>query len=372
VNEPFSSAAEEQGLVAALLIVIVSAAIGVAWLGASRYLPWRPVPRRAGWAVAILLTLIGTGAAIAANPAERFESFKQPPSRTTLPADDFVRGHLLSTAGSGRWQFWEAAVDEFQDAPLTGHGAGSFEAWWAVNGSIAIFVRDAHSLYLEVLGELGVAGFLALVGFIAAAALVTSRLFASDPRIGAAAAAAAAGLAYLFAAGIDWMWELTAVSVAGISCIALGCAGVSQGERPQAVRTKQELAARVAFLLAAWIVVCVQAVPLLGEAKIRDSQAAARRGAGDDALSDATAAQHIMPWASSPYLQLALVEEQVGHLTPARAYILDAIERDPADWRLRIVAARIDLRSGAIEAARRELAEARRLSPRSPIFRGGT
>jgi Flp pilus assembly protein TadD len=51
---------------------------------------------------------------------------------------------------------------------------------------------------------------------------------------------------------------------------------------------------------------------------------------------------------------------------------MDAIDRDPADWRLRIVAARIEVRRGAINRARRQLSEARRLNPRSPIFRRGT
>jgi O-Antigen ligase len=372
VNEPLSSAAEEQGLVAAVLIVVGGTALGVVWLGASRLAPWRPIPRWAGWAVPLLLALITTGAAIAADPAERFDSFKRPPSRTAVPEDDFVRGHILSATGSGRWQFWETAIDQFQNAPLKGHGAGSFEAWWAANGSIAYFVRDAHSLYLEVLGELGVVGFLALAGFIVAAALVASRgLAASDSQRGAAAAATAVGLAYLCATGFDWMWELTAVSVAGIACIALACAGTSEGIRRPAPKTRA-VAARVASLLAAWIVICAQAVPLLSEAKIRDSQAAVRRGDGEDALRDATAARNMMPWASSPYLQLALVEEQAGALTAARANIMDAIDRDPADWRLRIVAARIEARRGAINRARRRLSEARRLNPRSPIFRRGT
>jgi O-Antigen ligase len=373
VNEPLSSAAEEQGLVAAVLIVSVGAALGVAWFGASRFVPWRPISSWAGWALAVFLLAVAAVAAVAADPAERFESFKRPPSRTALPEEDFVRGHILSATGSGRWQFWETAIDQFQDAPLKGHGAGSFEAWWAANGNIAYFVRDAHSLYLEVLGELGLVGILALAAFIVAAAAVASRgLGSNDSERGAAAAGAAVGSAYLCAAGIDWIWELTAVSVAGIASVALACAGTSQGVRAPTPATKQAAVARVGALLVAWVVICAQAVSLLSEAKVRDSQAAARRGDGEDALRDANAARNIMPWASSPYLQLALVQEEAGALTAARGNIMDAIDRDPADWRLRIVAARIEARRGAINLALRQLAEARRLNPRSPIFRRGT
>jgi tetratricopeptide (TPR) repeat protein len=369
VNEPLSSAAEEQGFTAAVLIAAAGAAVGVIWFLTAHLAPSRPIPRAAGWAVAILLILVAAGGAVAAEPGERFEAFKRPTSERALPEDDFVRAHLLSGSGSGRWQFWETAIDQFQDAPIKGHGAGSYEAWWAANGSIARFIRDAHSLYLEVLGELGLTGLLALALFIVAAAFVAWRgLLQNDPERPAVAAAAAVSVAYLAAAGIDWMWELTAVSVAGFVCIALACAGMSHGIRTPSPATKQTLAAGVAFVVAGWIVICAQAIPLLSEAKIRDSQEAARRGDGDDALSDATAARNVMPWASSPYLQLALVNEQAGALAAARADIVEAIERDPVDWRLRLVAARIETRRGAVEAARRQLAEARRLNPRSPIF----
>ena len=57
---------------------------------------------------------------------------------------DFVTQHLLSSRGSGRWQFWDAAVDQWRQAPLWGDGAGSYESWWAENGSIGLFVKDAH------------------------------------------------------------------------------------------------------------------------------------------------------------------------------------------------------------------------------------
>ena len=92
-----------------------------------------------------------------------------------------MRSHLLSANGSGRWQFWESAVDAFQATPLLGHGAGSYEAWWAEHGSLAVFVRDAHSLYLETLAELGVLGFLLLVGGVSRSGLVTALSRASAP-----------------------------------------------------------------------------------------------------------------------------------------------------------------------------------------------
>ena len=60
--------------------------------------------------------------------------------------------------GSGRYQFWEAAVEESETAPWNGIGPGTFEFWWARHGSYSGFVRNAHSLYLESLAELGILG----------------------------------------------------------------------------------------------------------------------------------------------------------------------------------------------------------------------
>ena len=55
-------------------------------------------------------------------------------------------------------------MDQFAERPVAGEGAGSFESWWAQNGTLRKFLRDAHSLYLETMGELGVLGLLALLG----------------------------------------------------------------------------------------------------------------------------------------------------------------------------------------------------------------
>ena len=85
-------------------------------------------------------------------------------------------------------------------------------------------MRDAHSLYLEALGELGVVGFLLVV----ALARDRHRASAAAARCGPTgearvtiAALTAVFAAYAAAAGFDWVWELTAVSVVGLTALAL-------------------------------------------------------------------------------------------------------------------------------------------------------
>jgi len=92
-----------------------------------------------------------------------------------------------------------------------------------VFASFPYFVRDAHSLYLETLGELGIVGFLLLAGTLATGlAVAVARLArARDPARAAVAALLGTLVAYLVGAGVDWMWELTAVTLVGVCALGL-------------------------------------------------------------------------------------------------------------------------------------------------------
>lgn len=382
VDGPFETeVAASQGRTAAVALALICVGAGTLYALASRYVPrrveMRPAFGRAVTALVVLAALLGVAAS---DPADRFETFKAPPAPEMIEGSEegFIKAHLLSGNGSGRWQFWTAAVEQFESAPIVGRGAGSYEAWWGQHGSIAMFVRDAHSLYLETLGELGVLGFLLLGGALALgiAAAVTRLRRAGEERTTVAAFGAAL-VAFVVGAGIDWMWELTVVSIVGVTCLGL-LTGPATGvfARPRAARYRERrvprrrLAIGAAALSLGWLVICAEAVPLLSQVKLNDSQEAVERGDGDDALSDALAARALQPWAASPYLQLALVHEQIGELPTAREWIGEAIERDSEDWRLWLVAARIETKAGEPEDAVRSLRRAAELNPRSPLFAG--
>ena len=127
-------------------------------------------------------------------------------------------------------------------------------------------------------------------------------------------------------------------------------------------------AVRAAFVVIGLAAVVAQAIPLLAQNEVRASQEAVARGDGKAALEHAVAARRFQSWAASPHLQIALVEEQAGDLPAARSAIDAAIERDGADWRSWLVAARLEAKSGHPARARERLREARRLNPRSPLL----
>lgn len=358
----------DEGHAAALLIFLVCAALAVIWAGASR-LKVRPPSYAAGRVALAGAAVVLLGLVALAHPIRRVENFKRPPQAFAEDDPDFVQSHLFSSNGSGRWQFWSTALDEFGTKPLNGRGAGSYQAYWAQHGSLAVFVRDAHSLYLEALGELGLIGFGLLVGsFGLGVAIWLARLRRgreAGPERDTTAAAGAAFLAYALAAGIDWMWELPAVSVVGIACLAL----MAGGTATRALPSRPHVALRAVVAAAAVCLVVAQLIPVLRDHEIGASRSAVARGDTAGALEAAARARDLEPWAATPYLQLALVEEQAGELPRAEESIREAIERNELDWRLWLIAARIQTKRGEIRLARRSLARARALNPRSPLLR---
>ena len=383
VNGPLGTdLVERQGRSAALLMALACVATSAAYGIGCRALGARIRPAPAlGWIVVLATLVVATAGVIAADPLERYRVFKAPPGELeAIERGDFVRQHLLSGGGSGRWQNWSAAVEAWRESPFLGKAAGSYESWWAEHGSIALFVKDAHSLYLETLGELGVVGFGLLLALFVAGVCVgvqRARRAADDQRV-TAAALSAVFVAYGAAAGFDWVWESTAVSVLAFAALALvsGSAAaapaplsaVEPDTRPRRMRGRFGLG--VASLLVAWILILAQAIPLLAQREIADSQAAVERGDLGEAFSAAGAARDVQPWAATPYLQLALVSEEAGDLRRAGAWIDKAIERDSRDWRLWLVSARVETKLGRVAAAERSLRRAINLNPRSPLFVG--
>ena len=275
-----SAAAVSQGKSAAPLLLLACVVSGVVYALASRALMGRRLRLRRGVLVAAgaVAVLVVSAAVVVADPGARFEDFKTPPNLQATDRAGFVRDHLLSGEGSGRWQFWSAAVDQFEEHPFAGDGAGSYQAWWLRHGSLAFFVQDAHSLYLETLGELGLLGLALLAGALVAALVAAGRRLRGSPDDlrPAMAAAIAALVAFAVGAAIDWIWEMTVVGVIGAICLGLvtGPAGLAADARPPRARPPR---ARPRPRRFARVVVCAGRV-------LRDR----RRGASVDGRSSAS------------------------------------------------------------------------------------
>ena len=114
--------------------------------------------------------------------------------------------------------------------PVLGTGAGTFGLYWAKSGKPLQFggALDVHSLYLEMLAELGPLGLLLTLAMLLAPlrAALRRRFVTYVP------AAVGAYVAFLVHAGLDWDWEVPAVVVAALCCAAAVATAGLRSERP--------------------------------------------------------------------------------------------------------------------------------------------
>lgn len=353
------------------VVAIAATAVAAGAAAAIRILldlPLERAPARA-WRTAAVVLACGLLAGVAlADPPERLREFTHPP---TLEGTASQRGEqardIASAAGNGRYQFWRAATSAFAHVPLLGLGAGGYEAWWAREGSVALTIRNAHSLYLETLAELGLAGGLLLGGFFLAPLLAFRGRFRRTPPDPVAATAFAVLGGGALSAGIEWTWELPAIFFPVIVAAGL-LTGRAAGASPRLQSSELLLGVGLLALVLAWGGIVAGTIALAGQSRLASSRDSARAGDLAAAAAAARGARSFEPWAAAPRLQLALVEERAGRLGPAGREIRAAIDRAPGDWRLWLVRARVSTSAADLTDARMALRKVRRLNPRADIL----
>jgi O-antigen ligase len=143
----------------------------------------------------------------------------------------------LGSIDSNRYRYWEQAGKTFGDHPLIGIGSGGFQVDWLKVVERTDASGDAHSLYLETAAELGVVGVVFLLMFLGGVAAAVLRLYRVD-HAGAAGIAAALA-AWAFHAGLDWDWEMPAVSLPALALAAAAIAWSDDLRPPAPVREAQ-------------------------------------------------------------------------------------------------------------------------------------
>jgi O-Antigen ligase len=121
-----------------------------------------------------------------------------------------------SYALGNRPDYWRAALDVVAAHPVVGSGAGSFGVAWRPDVPGVEDARNAHSLYLETLAELGPVG-LALVSVIAFVPILVGLRSREVPIVPGAVGAYAA---FVVHAGLDWDWQVPAVVLPALATAA--------------------------------------------------------------------------------------------------------------------------------------------------------
>jgi hypothetical protein len=203
---PGHATAEGLAVLALLAVIAAGAALLQARAGERR----SPLRLRAAPVVAVVvaLALLPYAAVILAE--------RGGPSRDAAFGATNAR---LSDVGTHRLSYWRVAVDVAADHPIAGAGPGAFAVEWLRRRTIDERVRNAHSLELQTLADLGLVGLALLAGVLAATALAARRVLDADRAL--AAGPAAAALTWALHAGLDWDWEMPAVTLVAVALAGL-------------------------------------------------------------------------------------------------------------------------------------------------------
>lgn len=367
-----NSAAHSQGDELLLWSIVVCAVVGLlhgllsAALAAGRRPGWTSPSRRTSTIVLVSLAVVVVIGALAAHA----------PHRLSTAIDEFKGGgqaghgtsRLGSFAGESRYALWKSAVHENATAPLIGTGSGTFEYWWDRDAAGTEAVHDAHSLYLQTLGELGIVGLAILTAFVVALlGFGTAAVLGADAAQRSALAAALAGvLAFFVTAIVDWSWQMPVLPAAML--ILAAAVVMAPGALGGAEERARRLGVRVAVAAVGLIAIVAIAVPLASTTFVRSSENEVRSGDLAAALEDARSAQNVEPAAATPRLQQALVLELQGNLSAAAAAARAATEREETNWRTWLVLSRVEAERGNAAAALASYRKAKSLNPLSPLF----
>jgi hypothetical protein len=268
--------------------------------------------------VAIALFARAGGPIDAAKRAYR--SFDTPPSIAGVD----LNSRLFSFSGSGRVDLWRTALTAYEKNPVLGTGAGTFERSWQRNPDAGLKARDAHSLYLETLSELGPIG----LGLLLAALAVPFGACIAARRSPVVPAALGAYSAYLVHASIDWDWELTGLTLAALlaGCVGLLAYRTTPPRRPA-------LPVRVGGVALTAGLALVLGAGYLGNDALERAELALQVENPKAALAEARHARTWAPW--SPYPQTVRGEAllALNRVPAARDAFRDATRLDPGYWR---------------------------------------
>ena len=321
---------------------------------------WAAVSYDLAWAGAVAAAAVVVlvhfgGPASAARKA--WHSFTSPPVRVQQGTK--LENRLFSLSSNGRIALWRGAWHEAKAHPVLGGGAGSYEEWWLQHRRTPLQVRDAHSLYLETLAELGPLG-LALLVLALGAPLVGAVRARTHPFV---AGAGGAYLAYVVHAAADWDWELTAVTLAALVC---GGAILLAG-RDREAGISLGLPARVGVLVPTLLVIAAAFYVLLANVPLRAAETASAAGDWAKEVREAQKAQEWAPWSAEAYFFEGEGQLAQGNVRAAARALRIAAGKDPGNWLVWYDLAGAE--SGA--AATQALARARQLNPLAPEISAG-
>jgi UDP-GlcNAc:undecaprenyl-phosphate GlcNAc-1-phosphate transferase len=365
----------DEGTIRAGVLALIGAAVlaGGIW-AAARYAAGHAVsrsPQRARMASVVALAAVGLVVAVGGfvavgNPVDRarteVRAFKN------LDSGSAAESRTRFTSGGGnRYDYWRVAANQFKDHPLKGIGAGNYDRTYFLERRTVEDVRQAHSLPLQVLGDLGLVGGVGLLLFVGAvlagfARRARAAARGSERDLTLAVAGGGMFLVWLVHTSVDWLHLIpgvTGIALCGAAVLVAPWSRVDAGARRSPVR----LAVGVTCAL----VVLAGAV-LVGRATLADkyrseSQEIVASDPGK-ALGRAADSLSLNDEALPAYYARAAAYARVNDYDRARGALLEATRREPHDFVTWGLLGDLALRRGNLDQAKRAYARASQLNPR--------
>jgi hypothetical protein len=370
-DDPTTAAAVDQGHTVTIVVVatmLLAAGLRVA-LGrvdawAERVevrLPSRGRMVAAGAALLAVVVVIGVAAGAPHAIGTQYDKFTK-----SGEVDPASRERLSEVGNNGRLDHWRVALEGARQSLLHGTGAGTYANLWAKDRPQPYDVQNAHSLYVEVLGELGI------VGLVLVLTLVLTLLAGAVGRIrGPDRAVAAAGVAIVLMwgvrAGIDWDWQMPVVTVwaliAGGALLARprgAAAAAGAGLVPGKL-------GRVLLGLGVLVLLITPALVSQSQARLQESIRAFRAGDCSKALDRALDANSVLSVRPEPFLVIGFCDVRIGQPQLGVEAMQAAIERDPGNWTYRYGLALTKAAAGI--DPRRDVRLAHEMNPLSQLTR---
>jgi hypothetical protein len=310
-----------------------------------------------GLAAAAALAAIGFVVAVgdpAGWIADRADEFRYAGS----PDLSSESSRFTLNAGSARYDLWRVALEDAGEDPLLGDGGGGYQyTYLRGRESPGQTARDAHSVELEVLAELGVPGLLLLLTALAAGAAGAIRARGSTPPAAAFSAVALAAATYwLVHASIDWLWAYPAVTACTIALL-----GAAAGSGLPTVARRPSRLARV-LLLAGLAALALSAIPPFLSQRYVNRAYDDWRSDLDRAYQDLDRARSMNPLSDSPLLAEGAIARAAGDRVRALRAFREATAKRPEEWAGHYVIA-VLLADEDRRTAREEAAVALELNP---------
>jgi len=271
------------------------------------------------------------------------------------------QSRYLAASGSGRYTLWQVAWEDFASRPLLGIGTQNYEAtYYQLREKDVGYVRQPHTLPLEVLAERGLIGGVLFFGFLASClgSGLWQRIKDLGPEGKGQVGAMVAAITYWFVhSSAEWFWQFPAVTLPVMVYLAMLVGPWGQLEVVSARWPLRLIGAGVAVLVVAAVAPlyvadlyltqsrtstdtgeALEAVeraqrfnPVSPELNQQEVKLAIQRGDWKRAEDELQEAVRLNPEHYTPYELLAQFYELRGEREAALSYYREALALNPLD-----------------------------------------